>query len=231
MTMPARDSQIEALFASDSVVAFVSEVTDSSVDTLRSEERVATTPMRASRVAEFATARACARAALGELGVDAAVPKQSSGAPLWPAGATGSISHSRGYCVAVATRDQLRIGIDIEELGRMKPAIERRILVEEERSVLDDLQAAQRRERVGAIFAAKEAFYKAHYEIEPRYLGFDAVAVQVKDQQISFASSSGAVPDTVLSATAGRLIHRDGRVIVGVTIDVTGGDAPLPSAP
>ena len=45
---------------------------------------------------EFATARACARAALAKLGVPAApIVPGSRGAPQWPPGVVGSITHCR----------------------------------------------------------------------------------------------------------------------------------------
>src|SRR5438874_13378259 len=51
-----------------------------------------------SRQREFATGRACARQALAALGV-APVPldRGAGGAPAWPAGGVGSITHCAGY--------------------------------------------------------------------------------------------------------------------------------------
>ena len=230
MATPTRDPKIEALFAPHNVVAFTSHVSGDLVDQLWAEERSVTSVMAETRLAEFATARACARAALAELGIEAAVPKSGGGAPLWPAGATGSISHTRGFCVAVATQDQCNIGVDIEEVGRMKAPIERRILVDVEREGLDDLTSGVRRQHVATVFAAKEAFYKAHYELEPRYLGFDAIAVEVEAPHVRFAPSSGEVTSATLSKAAGGFYFNDGRVIVGVTIGQSGDEPPIPSA-
>src|SRR4051812_40427195 len=53
------------------------------------------------RRAEFATARACARTALGKLGhAPVAVPRGDRGAPVWPAGIVGSLTHCDGYRAA-----------------------------------------------------------------------------------------------------------------------------------
>ena len=230
MSTRTRAPKIEALFAPHRVVAFTSHVSADLVGQLWAEEQPATAPMAETRLVEFATARACARAALGELGIEAGVPKSGGGAPLWPVGATGSISHTRGFCVAVATTERCNVGIDIEEVGRMKPAIERRILVDVERSDLDNLASGPRRKRLATIFAAKEAFYKAHYELEPRYLGFDAIAVQVGDAEVRFQPSSGEVTQATLLTASGAFCFEDGRVIVGVTIDQSGHEPPIPSA-
>jgi len=132
--------------------------------------------------------------------------------------------------VAVATLGPCNVGIDIEEIARMKPAIERRILVDAERVGLDMLEGGQRRQHVATIFAAKEAFYKAHYEVDPRYLGFDAIAVEVAGDDLRFEPSSGEVTESMLLNTAGAFCLHDGRVAVGVTIDRSGLEPPIPSA-
>src|SRR5690242_12311145 len=50
---------------------------------------------------EFATGRACARAALARLGrPSAAVLRGPGGAPQWPEGVVGSITHCVGYRAA-----------------------------------------------------------------------------------------------------------------------------------
>ncbi|MGW7821409.1 4'-phosphopantetheinyl transferase family protein [Streptomyces puniciscabiei] len=63
---------------------------------------------------EFATARVCARRALQALGLPPApIPPGSNGAPQWPAGVVGSITHRRRYCAAAvalrATRSQHQV--------------------------------------------------------------------------------------------------------------------------
>src|SRR5688500_16527321 len=50
---------------------------------------------------EFGTTRACARTALGRLGVDPVpIPRGPGGAPRWPAGIVGSLTHCAGYRAA-----------------------------------------------------------------------------------------------------------------------------------
>jgi len=69
------------------------------------------------RRAEFAAGRSCARAALATLGVAAGpILPGPAGQPLWPAGVTGSITHTAGYqaCAVGRTADVAAIGIDAE---------------------------------------------------------------------------------------------------------------------
>lgn len=220
-----RASSVEALFDSADVRAYTASASSELIGELEGQEADAIATMVASRQAEFATARACARAALVDLGIAAAIPRQAGGAPLWPDGITGSISHTKGFCLAAASKQARAIGLDAELVHRMKPSIERRILVEQERSDLGDMQGAARRAAVATIFAAKEAFYKAHYEVDPRYIGFDAVTVSVADGLLTFLPGSGAVAPELLSLTRGRTIIDEGRAIAGVTI----GSVALPS--
>ena len=231
MQNPTRDSLTEDLFAPVAVRAYASAVEPGLIETLRAEEVGAIAPMTAARQAEFATARACARAALADLGIDAPIPQRKGGSPAWPSGMAGSISHTRGFCLAVASSQGHVIGIDVEEIGRMSSGVGRRVLVDTERDDLNGLDEAGQQQRVATIFAAKEAFYKAHYELDARYLGFDVIAVRVGETSLSFEGSSGAVGSEIIERTGGRARVQDGRVIVGVSIDAVGLAARLPSRP
>src|SRR5262245_55392675 len=70
---------------------------------------------------EFATGRECVHRALASLGYPyTAVPSGNDRVPVWPAGVTGSVTHSPTLAVAaVSSQGTVRaIGIDIE------PAVE-----------------------------------------------------------------------------------------------------------
>ncbi len=79
------------------------------------EELIATAvPKRRN---DFATARACARRAMGRLGLEpVAVLHGKRGMPLWPEGIVGSLTHCEGYRAAALARagDVLSLGIDAE---------------------------------------------------------------------------------------------------------------------
>jgi len=135
-----------------------------------------------SRVEEFAAGRLCARTALSALGFpESPLLCGPDRAPLWPPGATGSISHTDGYCVAVvgATRRFAGLGADAEHVGRPQRALWRIVFADEEVKWLDGLAESERPQMATVIFSAKEAFYKCLYPITRAWLGFGEVTVRV----------------------------------------------------
>lgn len=109
--------------------------------------------------------RLCARAALRSLGhtTDGAIAIGALGAPVWPAGFVGSITHSGGTGAAAVTRssDARSIGIDLQPLLAPQQAVslaplfggpaEHAALA---RIVGDHVLACT------VLFSAKEALYK-----------------------------------------------------------------------
>ena len=113
---------------------------------------------------DFALGRACAHQALAALGRDTVVLKRSeNGAPLWPSGTVGSITHTAGYAAAlVADADRIRgVGVDAERIGGVSPDIWSRLFGTAERSYLEGLDETDRRLAATLFFCAKEACYKA----------------------------------------------------------------------
>jgi 4'-phosphopantetheinyl transferase EntD len=111
---------------------------------------------------DFALGRACARAALACLGHgDAAIAKGGEGAPVWPVGIVGSITHTMGYAAALAgeSRGFTEIGIDAERTGGVTQDLWPRLFTADEQLTLrthpDPPLAAI------LLFCAKEACYKA----------------------------------------------------------------------
>lgn len=78
-------------------------------------------PARCSprRQAEFQAGRACAASALRLAGCAApgSLAPGAGGAPRWPPGWTGTISHAGGLAVAAVTRAPRRLGLDVEAEG------------------------------------------------------------------------------------------------------------------
>lgn len=78
-------------------------------------------PLRAGprRQTEFQGGRACAAYALRLAGCAApgSLMPGADGAPHWPPGWTGSISHAGGLAVAAVTRTPRRLGLDVEADG------------------------------------------------------------------------------------------------------------------
>lgn len=111
---------------------------------------------------DFGLGRACARAALAGLGHgDAVIAKDRNGAPVWPAGIAGSITHTQDYAAALVGESGrfAGIGIDAERAGGVTKDLWPRLFSETERKMLgahcDPLLAAT------LLFSAKEASYKA----------------------------------------------------------------------
>ncbi|TFG96118.1 MAG: 4'-phosphopantetheinyl transferase superfamily protein, partial [Myxococcales bacterium] len=122
--------------------------------------------------------RHCAREALRALGEDpVAVPRREDRQPLWPPGIVGSISHASGYCAAVVARAStcLGLGFDVEEWGRMRPELWRRIATPPEIEWLR-AQTGKAERWATLLFSAKEAFYKAQYPRSAAFLGFQAAS-------------------------------------------------------
>ncbi len=117
-----------------------------------------------SRRRDFALGRTCARRALRRLGADAgAILRRADGAPAWPAGIVGSITHTRGYAAAAVAHatEFSGIGIDAERVATLAENVERRLFVSEERAWLESLEPEVRPGAAILLFSAKEAFFKA----------------------------------------------------------------------
>src|SRR5665213_1595600 len=130
------------------------------------------------------SARMVARELLAHLGFeDRAVSKATSGAPIWPDGVVGSISHdSRIAIVAVAlSRDVAALGIDIEPAEFLPPDLLEYIATSRElRRIADDPFGGR------LLFVAKEAVYKAVYPLDHEFL-------EHQDVEIDLASGRGQV--------------------------------------
>lgn len=137
-------------------------------------------------MAEFATGRECARIALGQIGIEHAdhpILADAHGAPAWPGGVVGSISHTAGWTGAVAARRRryggiTSLGLDAEVAAPLPDGVLDVVASDAERAALATLG------RSGAdipwdavLFAAKEAAYKAWYPLTGVVLHHEQVAV------------------------------------------------------
>jgi 4'-phosphopantetheinyl transferase EntD len=161
--------------------------------TVYPDERAAITKAVPKRQREFATARACARAALARLGESpVSIPRGMHGEPQWPEGITGSITHCDGYRAAAVARlhETVSLGVDAE-LNEVLPD-----------GVLDLIALAQERDQVAALaakepgvcwdrllFSAKESVYKAWFPLTQRWLDFSEAHVTIEPSDGTFAAS------------------------------------------
>ncbi|MFE0642587.1 4'-phosphopantetheinyl transferase [Streptomyces sp. NPDC058877] len=126
---------------------------------------------------EFATARLCARRALAALGAaPAPLLRGRRGAPAWPAGVIGSITHCAGFRgAAVAPADRvLALGIDAEPHAPLPRGVLGAVAFGPERARLRVLAA--RRSDIcwdRLLFSAKESVYKAWSGYGGAWLGFE----------------------------------------------------------
>jgi enterobactin synthetase component D / holo-[acyl-carrier protein] synthase len=175
---------------------------------------------------EFTTARACARAALAELGIPpVAVPVGPRGAPLWPTGIVGSITHCDGYraCAAARAEDLLTIGIDAEPDEPLPEGLLGDIAAGRERRWLRG--AAMRSPGVSwdrLLFSIKESVYKAWFPLTGRWLGFEDAAVSIDIAGTAFAVRllvpGPAVGDRELTGFSGRWLARDGLLLTAIAV-------------
>ncbi len=111
------------------------------------------------------------------------------GAPQWPAGIVGSISHKQGHvCAAIADEKVLAgIGIDLESVSKFNPGIRGKICNETEIELLGGNGSAQHRDMIrnfALAFAFKEAIYKTYYPTGKTQFWFeDAEIINVSIDQ------------------------------------------------
>lgn len=125
---------------------------------------------------EFVAGRACARIALGRLGIaPVAIPNGPRGEPLWPPGIVGSITHCAGYraCAAARSADVASVGINAEPIGPLPAGVLKEVASDRERAFIASARAGDGELDLGRlIFSAKEAVYKAWFPLTQRWLGF-----------------------------------------------------------
>ena len=140
------------------------------------EEAALLTRAVPKRRREFAAVRSCARRAMRKLGVPARpVLPGERGAPVWPDGLTGSITHCEGYCAAALVRaaDLASLGIDAETHGPLPEGVLASVSLPEEAARIGRLSAerpAVHWDRL--LFSAKESVYKAWFPLTGEWLDF-----------------------------------------------------------
>ncbi|KOV63877.1 4'-phosphopantetheinyl transferase [Streptomyces sp. NRRL WC-3618] len=184
--------------------------------TLYPEEQEIVAQAVPKRVHEFTLARACARRAMEKLGVPPQpVLPGERGAPQWPAGLVGSMTHCEDYCAAALVRaaDLASIGIDAEPHEPLPAGILDSVSLPVERAHLRALAT----DSAGGygnpvhwdrlLFSAKESVYKAWFPLTGRWLDFS-------EAEIAFTAASGPHPHGTFRArllVPGPVV--DGRVL------------------
>ena len=177
------------------------------------------------RRSEFTTARLCAREALAQLG-EGPVPllPGERGAPSWPAGIVGSMTHCTGYRAAAVARaaDVYSIGIDAEPHGPLPDGVLKSVSDATEREHLDALAAIDPgRHWDRLLFSAKESVYKAWYPLARRWLGFEEARLEI-DPAGTFTARllvpGPQLPEGELTSLAGHWLVRQGLVVTAIAL-------------
>jgi len=183
-----------------------------------------------TRQLEFLAGRACAALAIAQLneGLRGTVPRLlRSGAPGFPPGTTGSISHAAGFVTAAAaSRSAIdAIGIDSELIAAARRAsrVASRVATRLELRGAVDRASLDRTTAVTLLFSAKESLFKAVYSRVGRPFDFlDAYVEAIGDGSSGRLRARLCVtlgPRARQGTTfAGRFEIRDGYVHTGIVI-------------
>lgn len=175
---------------------------DLPVANLPAVEAAAVAAATPARQAEFATTRACAHAALtGLCHQPTPIPAGPTGAPIWPKGIVGSLTHTSGYRAAAVAHhsDITSLGIDAEPHRHLPAGVLDLITDPRERS---DLHGLHEDEPTVAwdrlIFSCKETAYKAWWPLLYRNITISAVRVTL-DPHMGRFIARGPVPSLELN--------------------------------
>lgn len=178
------------------------------------------------RQVEFATVRHCARAALARLGLPAVpILPGPRGAPVWPAGVIGSMTHCHGYRAAALARSGVlaAIGVDAEPHETLPDGVLGMVAFGPEQAQLRELAVAEPGicwDRL--LFSAKEAVYKAWFPLTGRWLDFAEAQVCFDAARHAFTARFLVPgPDLAgrrLTEFTGRFLAADGLVLTTVCV-------------
>ena len=188
------------------------------------EEQAAVVDAIEKRRREFATARHCARRALTALG-QPSVPlvPGAQGAPTWPAGVVGSLTHCDGYHAAAVAlgADLASLGIDAEPDAELPDGVLEFIALPGERKQVAELTRHDPRLHWGRLlFSAKESVYKTWFPLTGQWLGFHEAEVDIDPLDRTFRVRlvrEGRDPEgRPLRTFHGRWLRRRGLILTAV---------------
>jgi 4'-phosphopantetheinyl transferase EntD len=154
------------------------------------------------------------------------------GAPGWPAGIVGSITHCAGYRAAAVARDRdvVTIGLDAEPHEPLPAGVLGAIASPGEQAAVAALATA----RAGTcwdrmLFSAKESVYKAWFPLTGRWLGFEEASVTFDPVRQAFTArllvDGPMLNGARLTGFEGRWLVRDGLIGTAIVITAAGTSA------
>ncbi|MEV5550568.1 4'-phosphopantetheinyl transferase superfamily protein [Streptomyces sp. NPDC052309] len=216
----------------DTVVAVEAHGRDDTGHTpLYPEEAALVANAVAKRRREFTVVRSCARRAMEKLGVPPRpVLPGERGAPRWPDGLVGSMTHCDGYAAAALARatDLASLGIDAEPDGPLPDGVLSAVALPAEADRLRRLAAehpAIHWDRL--LFSAKESVYKAWFPLTGKWLDFAEADIEIRpdpdDRHGGTLRAALLVPGPLVggrrrSHFEGRWTARQGLVATAVTV-------------
>jgi 4'-phosphopantetheinyl transferase EntD len=160
----------------------------------------------ATRRRDFAAVRSCARACLERLGYpQVPILPGVGGAPMWPAGVQGSMTHCVGYAAAaVGPVAQISaIGIDAEPDAPLPDGVLNLIATPAEQDRLATIQPeADSPDWDRLLFSAKEAVYKAWFPLVGEWLDHQDAEIVFHPHEATFTA----------------LLSRDGLIVNGCQV-------------
>lgn len=173
---------------------------------------------------EFATARRCARQALAELGIGPVpILTGERGAPVWPEGIVGSMTHCSGYrAAAVARASDIRtVGIDAEPHLTLSRGMLDLIALPWERRQMTELSCLEPEihwDRL--LFCMKECVYKAWFPLARRVLDFGQAEITIEYGGTFTARLLESDPAFPRKLLRGRWLIDQGLIVAGITVPV-----------
>lgn len=169
---------IDACFPVRSGLGVLADLVSDRISELYPEEYGVVESALERRQHEFATGRVLARHCMAELGLTPGpVFRGAKREPIWPAGMTGSITHSANHAVAAIARLETArsLGIDLEDVARVGGRMHDKLFRPAEQKLIEGGDPRL----PGILFSAKEAGYKATFPLVGRYIGFQEAEVEV----------------------------------------------------
>ncbi|MGN9911011.1 4'-phosphopantetheinyl transferase family protein [Phytohabitans sp. LJ34] len=175
---------------------------------------------------EFTTVRGCARQALARLGYGPApiLPGQR-GAPQWPAGIVGTMTHCEGYraCALALDRDVRTLGVDAEPDAPLPEGVLEAIALTDELAMLRDLDTRSRGVHWDRLlFSAKEAVYKAWFPLAAKWLDFSEARIAIDPDAGTFEATllvpGPVTPEGPLAGFSGRWLSRRGLLLASIVV-------------
>ncbi|MER7012421.1 4'-phosphopantetheinyl transferase [Saccharopolyspora sp. NPDC000359] len=206
-------------------VSCVETVTDPPRVGLFPEEEAIIARAVGKRRQEFTTARWCARQALSRIGVEPApLLTGERGAPLWPSGIVGSITHCAGYRAAVVAHQEKvqSLGIDAEPHEPLPDGVLDVVSLPAERTHLAELSTSHPGTHWDRIlFCGKESVYKTWFPLTHEWLGFEDAQLHLHPEGTFTAQLRKTGADRTgapLTGFTGRWLVDDGLIITAIAL-------------